>query len=70
MRIKIIFKDKTAGCINEVNLARLLRKGAIVAFNRAGGWVYPEEGRPCVRRTRKKAGLPESEGGMTAVRGG
>ena len=39
MFIKVIFKDKTAGYLNEVNLTKLLRKGAVAAFYRAGGWV-------------------------------
>lgn len=39
MLIKVIFKDKAAGYLNEVNLAKLLRKGAVAAFYRSGGWV-------------------------------
>lgn len=39
MIIKVIYKDKSAGYVNETNLTWLLRKGVVAAFMRSNGWV-------------------------------
>ncbi len=67
MLIKVIFNDKTAGYINEVNLAGLLRKGAVAAFYRAGGWVAVD--RDPIRRGGRGYAGPERRQEFRKARG-
>jgi hypothetical protein len=43
MLIRVIYKDKSAGMVEDFQLARLLPKGRIVAFQRSSGWVSVEQ---------------------------
>jgi hypothetical protein len=67
MLIKVIFNDKTAGYINEMNLTRLLRTGAVAAFYRAGGWVAVD--RDPVRRGGRGYTGPERRQESRKMRG-
>ena len=67
MLIKVIFKDKSAGYINEVNLTWLLRKGAVAAFYRAGGWVAVD--RDPIRRGGRGYAGPERRHAYQQVKG-